>query len=174
MWNTVGRGGRPMGRMTVVVSFAILASTPLGLMGPAAAAASDESVTQVSTVDVSGLHFLSEVCGTPIVQDGVLYVSSIELSDGRILQPVRVDVQLTSNGKVAYERPAFTVMIDPQTGTVTLEGTLVNISAAGEGILLQDVGRLVRDLGTSDILSLVGRWMIVNGEFEEVCSFFAS
>jgi hypothetical protein len=77
----------------------------------------------------------------------VLYVSLANLSDGRILERVRLDVRVTANGKVAYERPAFTVMIDPQAGTVTLEGTLVNISAAGEGILLKDVGRLVGVLG---------------------------
>jgi hypothetical protein len=59
-----------MGRTTVVVSLAVLVSTALGFIGPVALAAADESLTQASTVDVSGLHFLSDVCGMPIVQDG--------------------------------------------------------------------------------------------------------
>ena len=49
------------------------------------------------------------------------------------------------------------MLIDPQAGTVPAEGTLVNISAPSEGILLKDVGRIVRDLVTFDVLSLAER-----------------
>ncbi len=43
----------------------------------------------------------------------------------------------------------------------------------GVGLLLKDVGRIVRDLATFDILSLAGRWMTLQGELNKVCSYFA-
>jgi len=85
------------------------------------------------------------------------YRSSTELSDGRLIEHIRVDIQLSALGKVAFERPALTVVIDPEARTVTADDTLVNISAPSEGILLRDVGRIVRDLVTFGVLSLAGR-----------------
>jgi hypothetical protein len=123
---------------------------------------------------VSGLHFLSGVCGAPISQSGYIYTTTVAIDQDRFLQHIRVDVELSANGKVAYERPAFTALIDLQAQTVTLEGTLVNVSAPGAGVLLKDVGRIVRDLTTNDILSLVGRWMILDGEFQKVCDYFVT
>jgi hypothetical protein len=104
----------------------------------------------------------------------MVYVTARMLADGRVTQQVRVDIVLSVSSRVAFERPAFTAVIDPQAQTVTLEGTLVNISAPGVGILLKDVGPIVRDLSTSDILTLVGRWMALQGAFDEVCRYFTT
>jgi hypothetical protein len=36
------------------------------------------------------------------------------------------------------------------------------------------VGRVVLDLATLDPLSRSGRWMILEGDLEQVCSYFAT
>jgi len=113
----------------VLLPLAVVAFVSLGLLGPVAAAAADPPVREEFSVEVSGPHFLSELCGTPILQEGIPHVSSTEYSDGRVIEQIGVDLQLTANGKIAFEQPAFTALVDPDAGTVTLEGTLVNIYA---------------------------------------------
>jgi hypothetical protein len=124
------------------------------------------------SIDLSGPHFLSGFCGFEILHEGTLEVSSTDYPDGRVIEHIRVDAVLTANGRSASENARFTVTIDPDTGTVTLTGTTANISAVGAGLLVHDVGRIVRDLGTEDVLSLAGEWMILNNDTEKVCSHF--
>jgi hypothetical protein len=144
----------------------------IGLLSPMTIAAADPPTREVVTLELSGPHFLSDFCGTPIRQEGILHAAVTEFGDGRVQQHIRVDVQLSANGKVAFERPAFTSVVDFEAQTVTNTGTLVNIHAPGEGLLLKEVGRVVRDLTTADILDIAGRWMILDGELDEVCSYF--
>lgn len=123
---------------------------------------------------MTGPHFLSGFCGFTIVQDGTAHVSRTAFDDGRAIEHIDVDLELTANGNVAFEHPRFTVVIDPAAGTVTLTGTLVNIKAPGAGLLLQEEGRIVQDLATGDPLFSAGRFMIMEGELGAACSFFAS
>jgi hypothetical protein len=157
-------------RRTVV---AILATATIGVLGWPHVAA-DASMPLWTTEEVSGLHFLSNVCGTEIEQAGTISTTVHDLGDGHVVFDIRVDIVLSADGRLAFERPAFTAEIDPDAGTVTLEGTLVNISAPAEGILLKDVGRVVRELSTNDILTIVGRWMVLDGDFARVCAYFSS
>jgi len=152
--------------------FAAVAS--LWVLGPAAVAAADPPVRQEVTIPLTGPHFLSGFCGFTIVQDGTAHVSRTAFHDGRAIEHIDVDLELTANGNVAFENPRFTVVIDPAAGTVTLTGTLVNINAPGAGLLLQEEGRIVQDLATGDPLFSAGRFMIMEGELGAVCSFFAS
>lgn len=161
---------RPLKSSAFIVAI-VLAS--VSLLGTAGMATADPSVQERTSEGVSGLHFLSNVCGLPIAQEGILFVNSIAVGDDRFIQHISADITLSANGRIAFERPSFTAEIDVQSQTVTLEGTLVNISAPAEGVLLKDVGRIVRDVTTNDILALVGRWMILAGEFDEVCAYFA-
>jgi hypothetical protein len=150
---------------------AVLAS--VGLMWAAPAAADPPTRTEF-TVPLSGPHFLSGFCGTQIEQDGGAHIASTGYGDGRLIEQVRVDLVLTANGNIAYEEATFTVVVDPSAGTVTQTGTLVNIHAGGAGLLVQEVGRVVLDPATFERLSLSGRWMIMQGELEQVCSYFAT
>lgn len=170
----VDRRNRPAGRRIGLLPFVVVALVSLEVLGPPAVAAADPPVREEFTVVLSGPHFLSGFCGTPILQEGILHVSSTQFSDGRVIEHIRGDLQLSANGRLAFERPAFSVVVDPDDGTVTATGTLVNIHAPHGGLLLKDAGRIVRDLATGDILALAGRWMILEGELDEVCSYFAA
>lgn len=57
---------------------------------------------------------------------------------------------------------------------MTQRGTLVNIHAPDAGLLVQEVGRVVLDLATFDPISRSGRWMILEEDLEQVCSYFAT
>ena len=91
-----------------------------------------------------------------------------------MIEHVRVDLVLTANGNIAYEEATFTVVVDPSVGIVTQTGTFVNIHASDVGLLVQEVGRVVLDLETFDPLSRSGRWMILEGDLAQVCSYFAT
>lgn len=156
-------------RMAWVISTAVFLATTGSLLDHPVVAA-----TRPEATEVAELHFLSDVCGVPIAADGTIHTSSTALDGDRILQHIRVDLLLTANGRIAYERPSFSVVVDRVAGTVTLEGTLVNISAPGEGILLKDAGRIVRDLGSGSIVDVAGMWMVLEGRFDRVCTYLAS
>jgi hypothetical protein len=125
-------------------------------------------------VPVSGAHFLSEVCGFEISQTGEIQLTELAFPDGSVITHVRVDIELTAQGRSAYEIARFTVKIDPTSGTVTLTGTPLNIHAPGVGLLLQDAGRVVRDLESSDILTAVGHLMFFEGDTGALCGYFAT
>ena len=147
--------------------------TTLGVLTVAYPAVAQPPTKSESSIDLSGPHFLSGFCGFEILHEGTLKVSSTVYPDGRVIEHIRVDAVLTANGRSANENARFTVTIEPEAGTVTLAGTPVNISAAGEGLLVHDVGRIVRDLSTGDVLSLAGQWMLLEDDTEKVCSYFA-
>jgi hypothetical protein len=146
------------------VRFVLLgALASLWVLSPAAVAVAHPSIEQEFTVELSGTHFLSSFCGFTIVQEGTAHVMRTTFEDGRVIEHVDVDLELMANGRVAFEMPRFNVQIDPAAGTVTLTGTLVNIHAPGEGLLLQEVGRVVQGLATGDPLFSAGRFMIMGG-----------
>jgi hypothetical protein len=149
------------------------ALTSVLVLGPAALAAADPPIRQEFTVELSGPHFLSGFCGFTILQEGTAHFSTTTFDDGRVIEHIDVDLELTANGNVALENPWFTVVVDPAAGTVTLTGTLVNIHALGAGLLLMEVGRIVQVLATGDPLFSAGRFMIMEGDLGKVCSFFA-
>ncbi|HEX6301410.1 MAG TPA: hypothetical protein VF148_13160 [Acidimicrobiia bacterium] len=126
-----------------------------------------------ASINLTGPHFLSGICGFEILHTGTLHETATTFSDGRTIVHIQVDATLSANRKEAYENANFTVVIDPDTGTLAITGTVVNIHASGEGILVQDLGRIVRDLPTGDMISLAGRWMLPEGDTEEVCAYFA-
>jgi hypothetical protein len=162
---------RPRRSPRLASVIAVLAS--VGLISTTPAAADPPTRTEF-TVPLSGPHFLTGFCGTLIEQDGGAHIASTDYGDGRLIEHVRVDLVLTANGSIAYEAATFTVVIEPNTGTVTQTGTLVNIHAPDAGLLVQEVGRVVLDLTTFDPLSRSGRWMILEGDLERVCSYFAT
>lgn len=51
-------------------------------------------------------------------------------------------------------------------------GECDQVHASGEGLLVQDLGRIVRDLTTGDIISLASRWMLLEGDTTAVCAYF--
>jgi hypothetical protein len=48
-------------------------------------------------------------------------------------------------GLALHEHDDFMTIFDPTAGTVTLDGALVRMNRPGQGIVIQDVGRLVFD-----------------------------
>ena len=150
------------------------ALTSVLILCPAAVAAADPPVRQEFTVELSGPHFLSGFCGFTILQEGAAHFSTTTFDDGRVIEHIDVDLELTANGNVAFEEPRFTVVVDPAAWTVTLTGTLVNIHALGAGLLLMEVGHMVQDLATGDPLFSAGRFRIAEGDLGKVCSFFAA
>lgn len=151
--------------------FAVVMS--VGLLGIATPAVADSGVRTLFEDELSGQHFLSGPCGMPIMQEGVLRGHVITYANGVEHVHVQVDLTLTANGRTARERPSFNVTVDPAAATVTTRGTVINVHAEGSGQLLKDVGRTVRDLGTGDIVELAGRWDVLDGDFDRVCSYFA-
>jgi hypothetical protein len=127
---------------------------------------------QEITLELTGPHFLSGFCGVTISQQGTAHVSRTLFADGRIIEHIEVDLELTANGMVAFGQPRFTVVVEPAAATVTLTGTLVNIHAPGEGQLVSEVGRVVTDLPSGDPLFSAGRFMIMEGDLSTVCAFF--
>ena len=163
---------RSMGRFNKTLRIALAVCVMTIVAWPQVAA--DASMPTSTTEEVTGAHFLSGVCGIEIQQAGTIYKTVHDVGDGHLVFDIRADIVLSAHGWLAFERPAFTAQIDPHAGTVCLEGTLVNISAPVEGILLKDVGRVVRELSTNDILAIVGRWMVVDGDFARLCAYFSS
>jgi hypothetical protein len=169
------RGRRPSGDGRWPVRSATVAMmASLAVVVAPTAASADLPVRQETTAVLTGSHFLSGFCGITISQEGTAHVSRTLFDDGRIIEHIDVDLELTANGVVALEQPRFTVVVEPAAGSVTLTGTLVNIHAPGEGQLLSEVGRVVTDMASGDPLFSAGRFMIMDGEFGEVCSFFAA
>jgi len=164
---TSGDGRGPVLRLATVAAVASLAV----MVAPAVAAA-DPPVLEETSVELTGPHFLSGFCGITIWQEGTAHVSTTLFGDGRIMEHIDVDLELTANGMVAFEQPRFTVVVEPAAATVTLTGTLVNIHAPAEGQLLSEVGRLVMVSG--DPLFSAGRFMIREGELGKVCAFFGA
>jgi hypothetical protein len=162
---------KPRRSLRLVCVIAVLAS--VGLMSATPAAADPPTRTDFM-VPLSGPHFLSGFCGIQIMQDGSAHIASTDYGDGRLIEHIQVDLVLTANGNIAYEEATFTVVVDPSAGTVTQTGTLVNIHAPDAGLLVQEMGRVVLELATFDPLSRSGRWMILEGELEQVCSYFAT
>jgi len=130
---------RSMGRFNKTLRIALAVCVMTIVAWPQVAA--DASMPTSTTEEVTGAHFLSGVCGIEIQQAGTIYTTVHDVGDGHLVFDIRADIVLSSHGWLAFERPAFTAQIDPGAGTVSLEGTLVNISAPVEGILLKDVGR---------------------------------
>lgn len=151
----------------------LLVTSLVGLVGLALPAAAQPPARTEGSVSLMGPHFLSGFCGMEILHTGTLHAATTTFSDGRSITQIRVDATLTANGKEAYENANFTVTIDPAAGTVTLTGAAVNIHAPGEGNLVHDVGRVVRQLPTGDIVSVAGRWMVLEGQTEKICAYFA-
>jgi hypothetical protein len=173
--NVLGRGRRrPSGdsRGLVLRSAAVAAVASLAVMVTPAMATADPPDRQQITVELTGPHFLSGFCGVTISQQGTAHVSRTLFDDGRIIEHVEVDLELTASGMVAFEQPRVTVAVEPAAATVTLTGTLVNIHAPGEGQLLLEVGRVVTDMLSGDPLFSAGRFMIMEGDLGTVCAFF--
>jgi hypothetical protein len=175
--NMLGRRGRrPSGdsRGLVLRSATVAAVASLAVMVVPAMAAADPPVRQEITLELTGPHFLSGICGITISQEGTAQVSTTLFDDGRVTEHIEVDLELTANGMVAFEQPRFTVVVEPAAATVTLTGTLVNIHAPAEGQLLVEVGRVVTDMISGDPLFSAGRFMIREGEVGRVCAFFGA
>jgi hypothetical protein len=160
------------GRGLVLRGVAVAAAASLAVMVTPAIAAADPPDRQEITLELTGPHFLSGFCGVTISQQGTAHVSRTLFDDGRIIEHIEVDLELTANGMVAFEQPRFTVMVEPSAATVTLTGTLVNIHAPGEGQLVSEVGRVVTDLLSGDPLFSAGRFMIMEGDLGTVCASF--
>lgn len=151
---------------------ALIVLVVLGVFGPASPALADAPTRVEYSVPQAGLHFLTGFCGVEIEQEGAVHIGSTEYADGTVIDHVHVDLVLSANGMIAYEQPRFTVVFDPESRTVTVSGTVVNIHAPGAGVLLQEVGRVVQDANTGDFLFAAGRFMIRDGETDRVCSYF--
>jgi hypothetical protein len=100
-----------------------------------------------------------------------LVFSSTVYPDGREVVHVRVDLTLTANGPAATENARVSGIIDPNTGTVTLTGTAVNISVPSEGPLVQDAG-VVRNPSTGDLLFSAGHLMLLEDDTVRVGFYF--
>jgi len=81
------------------------ALTSVLVLGPAALAAADPPIRQEFTVELSGPHFLSGFCGFTILQEGTAHFSTTTFDDGRVIEHIDVDLELTANGNVALEKP---------------------------------------------------------------------
>ena len=171
--NTGHAGIRARCTVTTGTLAAVVTAGMIGVATPAVAQSGPPEHFSES-MELSGQHFLSDVCGVPIVQEGTLDVHVTVHPDGveRIHQ--RLDLTLTGNGKVAREQPSFNVTVDPSVGTATIRGSVVNIHADDGGQLLKDVGRLVRDLNTGQVVERTGRWDILDGNVDTVCSYFGA
>lgn len=104
------------------------------------------AATRPEATEVTELHFLSDVCGVPIAADGVIHTSSRALDDDRILQHIRVDLLRRSS-----------------TSQLPAKASCSKTSAGSSG-----------DLGSGQIVDLAGMWMVLQGRFDRVCTYFAT
>lgn len=158
--------------VTAAVLLMLLTASMIGVATPAVAESARPEHFSTS-VELSGLHFLSGTCGVPIEQEGTLNVRVTIHPDGVEQVHQQLDLVLTGNGKVAREQPSFNATVDPSAGTVTIRGTVANIHADGGVQLLKDVGRLVLDLDTGEVVERAGRWDLLDGNVDTVCDYFA-
>lgn len=156
-----------MKKTTYLIGAAVLSAV---LAAPAAA---EGPTTVHETVPLDGPHFLSGFCGFVIDHTGTLDVSITIFPNGEELHRIAVDAELSANGRVASESARFNVSVDPGSNTVVMTGTAVNIHAPGAGLLVQEAGRIARVLTTGEPVSMTGHLMLLEGETDEVCSYFA-
>jgi hypothetical protein len=136
-------------------------------------AAAEGPTTVHETVSLDGPHFLTGFCGFVIDHTGTLDVSVTIFPNGEELHRIAVDAELSANGRVAYESARFNVSVDPGSNTLVVTGTAVNIHAPGAGLLVQEAGRVARVLTTGEPVSTVGHLMLLEGQTDKVCSYFA-
>jgi hypothetical protein len=83
---------------------------------------------------------------------------------------------LTSRGRWT-ETVTFPIPGDVQSRTITDTGTTLAVSAAGQGVIFQNTGRVVMNWDQSEILALAGPQAMVedfDGTIEAVCAAFGA
>ncbi|HET8652555.1 MAG TPA: hypothetical protein VFM13_08295 [Gaiellaceae bacterium] len=140
-----------MNRSALLVS---LSSLVLMLALPGTAAADQPSV---STVPISFARIdagLSRACGFPvfITADGERRITTF--ADGRVMTHRQVTNTWSANGKTVTNYQTVT-FID-EAGVRTVVGNLFSIRIPGQGLIVQNMGRVVFDVATGEVLFEAG------------------
>jgi hypothetical protein len=154
-----------MNRTALLVS---LSSLVLMLALPGTAAADQPSV---STVPISFARMdaaLSQACGFPvsITADGERRITTFE--DGRVVTHRQVTNTWSANGKTVTNYQTVT-FID-EAGVRTVVGNLFSIHIPGQGLIVQNMGRVVFDLATGEVLFEAGP----HEPISTVCAYLAA
>ena len=140
-----------MNRSALLVS---LSSLVLMLALPGTAAADQPSV---STVPISFARIdagLSQACGFAvfITADGERRITTF--ADGRVMTHRQVTNTWSANGKTVTNYQTVT-FID-EAGVRTVVGNLFSIHIPGQGLIVQNMGRVVLDVATGEVLFEAG------------------
>jgi hypothetical protein len=154
-----------MTRSAVLVSLSFLV---LMLSLPGTAAADQPSV---STVPISFARIdagLSQACGFPvfITADGERRITTF--ADGRVMTHRQVTNTWSANGKTVTNYQTVT-FID-EAGVRTVVGNLFSIHIPGQGLIVQNMGRVVFDLASGEVLFEAGP----HEPISTVCAYLAS
>lgn len=154
-----------MNRSALLVS---LSSLVLMLALPGTAAADQPSV---STVPISFARIdagLSQACGFPvfITADGERRITTF--ADGRVMTHRQVTNTWSANGKSVTNYQTVT-FID-EGGVRTVLGNLFSIHIPGQGLIVQNMGRVVFDLATGEVLFEAGP----HEPISTVCAYLAA
>jgi len=161
----------------------VLAALLLVAFAAATSAAANAPEVHVSHWDMS--YVSSWPCGFPIAVDGWVEVTTTTFFDADgapIRSTAKNRAEFTwvgPTGLVARHEQSFNSALDLLTGTQTTTGPLSRVVGPGVGVLLNDVGRLVLQIGSPGVPSVVlsdkgGQDSILEpGAWDSVCAYLA-
>lgn len=143
------------------LSSLILVAALVAMMPAAAMAAVEKQVNEFDFEFEDPLG--AELCGVDeflVHEFGVERVTEFFNKDGDLVK-VHVNVtgstEITGDGElIAWENFAFMVIIDFEEGTATQNGNVFNIHVTGEGIVVNDSGKIVFSLEDGSLLDVKG------------------
>jgi hypothetical protein len=173
----VSRKGNTMRLLSVLAALLFVA------LAAATAAAANAPDSQVSRVDMN--YVSSWPCGFPIAVDGWVEVTGKTFFDADGAPIRRADRNRAAftwvgpTGRVVWHDQSWNSTVDLVAGTQTITGSLSRVVGPGVGVLLNDVGRLVLQLGGPPLPLVVlfdrgGQDSILEpGVWDPVCAYLA-
>jgi hypothetical protein len=161
----------------------VLAALLLVALGAATSAAANDPEVQVSHWDTN--YVSSWPCGFPIAVDGWVEVTTTTFfdADGAPIRSAAKNraefIWVGPTGLVVWNDQSWNSSVDLLARTQTITGALSRVVGPGVGVLLNDVGRLVLQMGGPGVPSVVlsdkgGQDSILEpGAWDSVCAYLA-
>jgi hypothetical protein len=145
-----------MRRLLLVLAVAVL---PLAAAGTAAA---DQPATTTITVDTTFTNpVMSAFCGFPVQQSAVGEIRVTTFADGRVVQHRDLTISQSANGVTIVAKHQVTFFVE--NGERTSAGLVALFDLPDGRKFAADVGRLIVDLGTREVLFDAGRHDVLDG-----------
>jgi hypothetical protein len=155
---------------------AALALCVVAALAGAPAALADQPSTTTITVNTSFTNpIMSAACGFPVQQSAVGEIRVTTFSDGRVVQHRDLTITQSANGLTIVAKHQVTFFVE--SGERTSAGLVALFELPDGGRLAADVGGLVVDLATREVLFEAGPHDVLNGPIPGqatlLCPYFA-